>query len=79
MPQLNKVSANFEKMRAHFNCISELEATHGDLSNVNVLREVLKQNNFLLGLEASTNKNMGLELKTLKRRTDRLREEKIKI
>jgi hypothetical protein len=66
-------------MREHFNCLNEIESTHGDLSNAGRLREVLRQNNFLLGLEASKNKNMGLELKTLQRRTDRLRDEKFKI
>ena len=66
-------------MRSHFNCLSNIEATHGDLTNSDRLREVLRQNSFLLGLESSKNKNMQLELQTMKRSKDRLRDEKMSL
>ena len=40
---------------------------------------MLRQNSFLLGLEATKNKNMQIELQTMKRSKDRLREEKMTI
>ena len=49
-PDKRTLTSNFEKMRAHFNCLTELEGTHGDMNNTDRLREVLKQNAFLLGL-----------------------------
>ena len=61
-PDKRTLTSNFEKMRAHFNCLTELEATHGDMSNTGRLREVLKQNAFLLGLESCKNKNHQMEL-----------------
>ena len=76
MPDQHIITTNFEKMRAHFNCLSELEATHGDLNKADRLREVLRQNSFLLGLVSSKNKNMKLELNFLQRNYDRLSREK---
>lgn len=76
VPDQFTITTNFEKMRAHFNCLSELEATHGDLSKADRLREVLRQNSFLLGLVSSKNKNMKLELNFLQRNYDRLSREK---
>ena len=73
------LTSMLERMRAHFNCLSQIEATHGDLTNPDRLREVLRQNSFLLGLESSKNKNMQLELQTMKRSKDRLREEKMSL
>ena len=77
--ETSNLSQLFERMRAHFNCLNELEATNGDLNNSEKLREVLRLNSFLLGLESSKNKSMLVELTTLKRSKDRLREEKIAI
>jgi len=76
LPDQHILTTNFEKMRAHYNCLSELEATHGDLNKPDRLREVLKQNAFLLGLVSSKNKNMKLELNFLQRNYDRLSKEK---
>ena len=63
-------------MRAHFNCLSELDATHGDLNKADRIREVLRQNAFLLGLAQSKNKNMKLEMAFLQRGYDRLSRER---
>ena len=76
MPDKRLLTANFEKMRAHFNCLSEIEPSHGNLTGPDRLREVLRQNSFLLGLEACKNKNNQMELGFIKRREERLRLEK---
>ena len=76
MPDKRLLTSNFEKMRAHFNCLSEIETTHGVLTDNARLREVLRQNSFLLGLEACKNKNNSMELGFIKRREERLRLEK---
>ena len=78
-PDKRTVTLNFEKMRAHFNCLAEIEAQQGDLTNNALLREVLKKNSFLLGLEACKNKNNQIELANIKRSTQRLRDEKTQL
>ena len=76
MPDKRLITANFEKMRSHFNCLSEIEAQHGSLTDNDKLREVLKQNAFLLGLESCKNKHHLMELNLIKRNAERLRVEK---
>ena len=63
-------------MRAHFDCLNEIEASHGNLTDNARLREVLRQNAFLLGLEACKNKNNAMELCNIRRKEERLRTEK---
>ena len=76
MPDKRLLTANFEKMRSHFNCLTEIEAQHGSLTEKDKLREVLKQNAFLLGLESCKNKHHLMELNLIKRNAERLRLEK---
>lgn len=61
-PDKRLLTSNFEKMRAHFNVLTELEAANGGLSSTDSLRDVLKKNAFLLGLESCKNKNHQMEL-----------------
>jgi len=63
---------NFEKIKAHFNCLRQLEGVYGDLSDAPKLREVLRQNSFLLGMQSHRNKSMEFELRFLKRNHQRL-------
>ena len=66
------VTKNFEKMRTHFDCLEELKREHGNLNNGARLRELLKHNSFLLGLEHHSNKSLELELKFFKQNSQRL-------
>ena len=76
MPDKRLLTSNYEKMRAHFNCLAEIEAQQGDLTDNGRLREVLKKNSFLLGLEACKNKNNAMEINFTKRHAEGLRLEK---
>ena len=67
VPDERVITSNFERMRTHFNCLAEIEKTHGSLIDSDRLREVLKQNTFQLGLESNKNKNIQMELTMLKR------------
>ena len=61
-PDKRILTSTFEKMRAHFDCLAEIEASHGSLTDNARLREALRQNAFLLGLEACKNKSNAMEL-----------------
>ena len=63
-------------MRAHFDCLAEIETSHGSLTDNTRLREALRQNAFLLGLEACKNKNNAMELGFIKRKEEQMRLEK---
>ena len=76
MPDSRILTQNLDKMRTHFTCLTELENNIGDLQSAARLREVLKQNCLLLGLEANKNKNFQIEMTTLKRAYERLRKDK---
>lgn len=78
-PDQQKLNENFEKMRAHYDCLTEIEASHGNLTNPSNLREVLKRNSFLLGLESNKNKQMKLELEFMQKNTQRIRSDKMSL
>ena len=59
--------------------MNELEKSHGGLQDARRLREVLKQNTFLLGMELQKNKNMVSEMKFMKLDQKRLVKEKVKL
>lgn len=57
------MTANFEKLRSYFNCLAELEASTNSKSgnamrDAESLRELLKKNALLLGLELNKNKSI---------------------
>ena len=74
MPDERLLTENFERMRSHFNCLKNLEASHGSLSDPDRVREVLRQNSFLLGLEQNKNKGIQVSLTTMKRQKERMRQ-----
>ena len=77
-PNENNLAANLEKMKAHFDCLSQIEALHnGSLTDAPSLREALKQNSFLLGLEANKSKFFVQEYSIQKRQVERARKEKL--
>ena len=76
---MSNTSAKFAEIKAHFDCLKELEATHGDLSDASRLREVLRQCTFQLGLEAHKCKSVWTEMTILKNQKERLRDAKIKL
>ena len=78
-PDKDSMLANFEKMRRHFNCLSEIETTHGALTDPERLREVLKQNSFLLGLESKKIKSLEQQIDFLKIDHQRLLHEKTEL
>ena len=76
VPDERLLTENFERMRSHFNCLKSLETSHGSLSDAERVREVLRQNSFLLGLEQNKNKGIQLQLTMQKRSTERMKKEK---
>lgn len=57
-----------EKLRAHFDCLKEIEDVHGgNFTDNSVLRDVLKKSSFLLGLEVARKKSAQVNFKTIKR------------
>jgi len=66
------VTKNYEKMRTHFDCLEQLKREHGNLNNAVRLRELLKYNSFLLGMQHHTSKSLELELKFFKQNSQRL-------
>lgn len=69
-----------EKLRSHFDCLKEIEAMRGGkLTDASALRDVLRSNTFLLGLEVAKKKSLEVNFKTVKRSQDRLREEHKKL
>ena len=76
-PDKNSLTARFEQLRAHYNCLNELERSNIDMSTTAQLREALKNTCFLLGLELHKNKSMLLEVVFMRTNTQRLRHEKL--
>ena len=52
------MTENFEKLRAYFDCLSELEASNGGYRDTDSLRDLLKRNSLLLGIEQNKNKSI---------------------
>ena len=75
---MKRLNENLEKMRTHFDCLRQIEAQHGgNLNDPQTLREFLKRNCFLLGLETNKNKSIKIELDFLQKNTVRIRKDKL--
>ena len=59
-------------MRTHFDCLEQIRREHGNLNNLSRVRDLLKHNSFLLGIERHVNKSLELELKFFKQNSQRL-------
>ena len=78
-PNHVELQNNFEKIRAHFDCLTELSQLHGDLNDVSKLRQVLRHSCFALGHARYGLRSLQQELKFAKSIKERLRKEKLEI